>query len=168
MYKTSVRPILSITLLFVLFSVVCCHSRILNTSLTYEHFTFRGTLYIGTGRAPYCYLECLSDSGLIKFVQPQLLSGEYEFELSAAEANNFSRFRVTSQGLDTIIADFDQRLLKDSVIITDFVMKETSKPYRVRVHMSSNSRTTYDTIWLDLKGNRVTKAVSDSLWRKER
>ena len=161
--------LLIVSLFLGILSVGCFHEKVLLESLSPQHYTFSGTLYLNNRRAGYCNFECLSDSGRIQFVQPDFFSGEYNFELSATQARKLQRFRITAQGLDTLIADFDQLLLKDSIIITNFAMKETPMPYLVKIMVALHTgKATNDTTWLDLKGNRVSKAVSDSLWRKER
>jgi len=134
---------------------------------TPQYYTITGTIYDENGGASNCKMECYSDSGLIKYGFPDLRHGKYTIALGAKQAKQLSRFHIISwDGMLTEFA-FDHRLLKDSIIIMDFKLRTLPKPYKVHMAVTDHPPSrTYDTLWLDLNGRRVTKAYSDSVWRR--
>ena len=132
-----------------------------------QNFILQGIVYNENGAAPSCRMSCLSVSGLLKDGEPDLRTGHYKLSLSADQANALHRFRFIRDNGDTSYIAFDQQQLRDSIINLDFRLTTMPRNYVVvtssAVHQPSADVT--DTIWLDLNGKRVSKAVSDSLWR---
>jgi len=133
---------------------------------TPEVYTISGIIYKAYGGARNCKMQCLSDLGLIKYVFPDLNSGAYSVSLSASEANALRRFKVVDADGDATTFVFDRHLFKDTSITIDLALKTIPRNYEIIVTSTEHpSNVTYDTIWKDLKGRRITKVLSDSLWR---
>lgn len=120
------------------------------------------------GRKPcQCTLELHSSSGPLFTGRPDPAHGSYRQILTYSEAHSLTEFHIRDVDSITHILHFDQSLLKDSVITLNFRLPTLPRPYRIVVGSSEHSPTlTYDTIWMDPKGKSVTKALSDSLWRR--
>lgn len=134
---------------------------------TPQHYIITGTITKELGKPCNCKLECHSNAGLIKVGQPDPAYGNYSLVLTAQQAKVLRRFHILDADSVTNIFEFDHELLQDSAITLDFKLRALPKPYRIVMGIRSHSpERTYDTIWVDLKGHRVSKAHSDSVWRR--
>lgn len=131
------------------------------------HYTIAGTIYDEYGGASNSRMGCYSFSRLMKYVQPDLKHGNYTIALTPTQATELRHFQIISWDDVTTEFAFDRRLLKDSIITLDFKLRTLPKPYKVHMAVTEHPPSrSYDTLWLDLKGRRVTKAYSDSVWRR--
>lgn len=148
--------------------VVGCSGSVGLQRLAFHHdYTITGTICKEYGGARYTKMACYSDTELIKYGEPDLDHGNYRMTLTLPDAERLRRFHIIDAGGMVTEFDFDRRLLKDSIINIDFNLRTLPKPYKVKMAITShpNSRS-YDTLWLDLDGRTVTRAYSDSVWRR--
>lgn len=131
-----------------------------------KYVTFKGVVRDAQGDGFYAVIRCFSDSSLLSGAVSDVQNGTFSFNLPRSLASIMDRFEVSSIGFHTLSQPFDKMLLSDSTITLEFVL--TLSPVRytlVTGTISHIGHSTSDTIWLDPAGNRVTKEVSDSLWR---
>lgn len=130
------------------------------------NYVLSGMIHHEPNMACKCQMECRSATAIIKNGYPDPAYGNFTISLTAAQAEELRTFHIFDSDGVLNEFEFDRRLLKDSVIPIDFHLKVLPRNYRVLAGIISHSDvTTSDTIWEDLNGYRVSKAVSDSLWR---
>ena len=133
----------------------------------HQNYRLHGTIFDVHGGALNCRLACLSDHGLIMHGAPDPRTGQYSITLSSEQTQALHRLRIVDALGDTSHFQFDHELLRDSIIHMDMMLKYIPRNYIVLIQSSAHEPYSgvIDTIWLDLNGKRVSKAISDSLWR---
>lgn len=132
------------------------------------NIVLQGSITSMNGGVPSCRMSCFSGSGLLKHGEPDPRTGRYRLSLTIDQAYTLDKFRFITDNGDTSFASFDKELLRDSIIDLDFRLATKRRNYVVVTSSSVHQphADVIDTIWLDLNGKRVTRSVSDSLWKE--
>jgi len=127
-------------------------------------YTFIGQVFDTEGSPTIANVVLYADTAFIFGIATSFYTGQYSFNLSAAEALEVSEFRVSSHGCDTLIRKIDIVSYSDSIVQNDFIMKYKPVDYTVmRAYQAhpGGKLIPNDTIWFKTEGDSIQDAKND-------